>query len=79
MNPSQDAYDEPLGRKIPLGRMGTPADIGEAIAWLASDQASYITGINLRIDGGLVLPGMPEDTSEKAGYGWGQVYEEAEE
>ncbi|GGO07818.1 SDR family NAD(P)-dependent oxidoreductase [Saccharibacillus kuerlensis] len=70
----QDAHTEPLGRKIPLGRLGTPSDIGEAIAWLASDKASYITGINLRIDGGLILPGMPEDTSEEAGYGWGVVY-----
>lgn len=63
----QDARTEPLGRKIPLGRLGTPSDIGEAVAWLASDQAAYITGINLRIDGGLILPGMPEDTSDEAG------------
>lgn len=72
--PDQDARTEPLGRKIPLGRMGTPSDIGEAIAWLASDKAAYITGINLRIDGGLILPGMPEDLSEEAGYGWGFMH-----
>ncbi|CAM3636745.1 MULTISPECIES: SDR family NAD(P)-dependent oxidoreductase [Saccharibacillus] len=72
--PEQDARTEPLGRKIPLGRMGTPSDIGEAIAWLASDKAAYITGINLRIDGGLILPGMPEDLSEAAGYGWGYMH-----
>lgn len=76
--PDQSAEDEPLGRKIPLGRLGTPSDIGEAIAWLCSDAASYITGINLRIDGGLILPGMPEDTSPEAGYGWGRVYKEKE-
>ncbi|NMO97248.1 SDR family NAD(P)-dependent oxidoreductase [Paenibacillus lemnae] len=69
----QNAEDEPLGSKIPLGRIGTPSDIGEAIAWISSDKASYITGINLRIDGGLILPGMPEDTSPEAGYGWGEV------
>jgi len=69
----QSAEKEPLGDKIPLGRLGTPSDIGEAIAWLCSDAASYITGINLRIDGGLILPGMPEDTSPEAGYGWGKV------
>ena len=74
----QNAHEEPLGRKIPLGRLGTPSDIGEAVAWLASDKASYITGINLRIDGGLILPGMPEDTSEEAGYGWGFMYPERE-
>ncbi|WP_322907752.1 glucose 1-dehydrogenase [Paenibacillus campi] len=70
----RNALTEPLGHKIPLGRMGTPRDIGEAVAWLASDEASYITGINLRVDGGLILPGMPEDVSAEAGYGWGRVY-----
>lgn len=73
---NQNAEEEPLGSKIPLGRIGTPSDIGEAIAWLSSDAASYITGINLRIDGGLILPGMPEDTSPEAGYGWGKWVEE---
>ena len=50
-----------LGPKIPLGRAGETRDIGNAVAFLASDRASYITGITLRVDGGLVLPGMPED------------------
>jgi NAD(P)-dependent dehydrogenase (short-subunit alcohol dehydrogenase family) len=62
-----------LGKKIPLGRMGTPADIGNAVAWLCSDEASYITGTTLRVDGGLILPGMPEDIRPEAGYGWGQI------
>ena len=52
-----------LGPKIPLGRSGESEDIGNAVAFLASDKASYITGITLRVDGGLVLPGMPEDPS----------------
>ncbi len=52
-----------LGPRIPLGRVGLPEDIGQAIAFLASDKASYITGVTLRVDGGLILPGMPEDTS----------------
>ena len=52
-----------LGPRIPLGRVGLPEDIGNAIAFLASDKASYITGVTLRVDGGLILPGMPEDTS----------------
>lgn len=52
-----------LGPRIPLGRIGLPEDIGRAIAFLASDNASYITGVTLRVDGGLILPGMPEDSS----------------
>ena len=60
-----------LGPRIPLGRVGTPEDIGRAIAFLASDKTSYITGITLRVDGGLILPGMPEDSSMGASYkGW---------
>ena len=49
---------------IPLHRVGTPRENGEAVAYLASDAASYITGITIRVDGGLILPGMLEG-SEK--------------
>jgi len=38
--------------KVPLGRSCTPQDIANAVAFLASDQASYITGIHLLVDGG---------------------------
>lgn len=41
---------------IPMGRMGTPEDIGYLAAFLASDEASYITGIPVVIDGGNALP-----------------------
>ena len=40
---------------IPLTRMGTPEDIGWAVAFLASDQASYITGQTIVVDGGWTL------------------------
>ncbi len=40
---------------IPLGRMGTPRDVAEACAFLASDAASYITGQVLRVNGGLYI------------------------
>lgn len=52
---------EGVGRQVPLGRMGTPEDMGNIAVWLVSDEAAYVTGINLRADGGLILPGMPED------------------
>jgi glucose 1-dehydrogenase len=42
------------GKTIPWGRIGTPEDIGKAAAFLASDDAEYITGAVLRVDGGFV-------------------------
>jgi glucose 1-dehydrogenase len=41
--------------EIPLNRIGQPDDIANAVAWLASDQASYITGTTLFVDGGLMI------------------------
>ncbi len=38
----------------PIGRIGTPEDIANAYAWLASDQASFVTGTCLSVDGGIV-------------------------
>jgi NAD(P)-dependent dehydrogenase (short-subunit alcohol dehydrogenase family) len=42
-----------VGETIPMGRMARPEDVAEAIAFLCSDRAVHITGIDLRIDGGL--------------------------
>jgi len=39
---------------VPMGRMGTAMDVANAAVFLASDEASYITGVLLPIDGGLV-------------------------
>ncbi|MER3514543.1 MAG: dehydrogenase, partial [Chloroflexota bacterium] len=36
-----------------LGRLGTPEEVGEAAAFLASDEASYITGASLMVDNGM--------------------------
>lgn len=43
------------GKKLPWGRIGTSAEIGRAAAFLASDDADYITGTALRVDGGFVF------------------------
>jgi len=43
--------------RTPMGRMGSPAEIAEAIAFLASKQASYITGAVLQVDGGWIAHG----------------------
>ena len=55
----EDFWDQ-LGEKIPLKRVGLPDDVANAVEFLVSDKASYITGVTLRVDGGLILPGMPE-------------------
>ncbi len=42
-------------RMIPLGRFGEPADVAAAVAWLVSDEAKYVTGAILHVNGGLWL------------------------
>ena len=49
-----------IQESIPMHRSGTPEDVGEAVAYIASDEAGYVTGITLRVDGGLILPGLME-------------------
>ncbi|MFC5676483.1 SDR family NAD(P)-dependent oxidoreductase [Aeromicrobium endophyticum] len=55
-----DAQDDPAGAAAgagaaaPLGRMGSPADIAGAISYLASDDASFVTGTSILVDGGLM-------------------------
>jgi NAD(P)-dependent dehydrogenase (short-subunit alcohol dehydrogenase family) len=44
-----------LDDKIPMGRVGEPDEVGHAIAFLCSDLASYITGITIPVDGGMLL------------------------
>jgi 3-oxoacyl-[acyl-carrier protein] reductase len=50
-----DEIKNTIQSKIPLGKTGTPEDIANAVAFLASAEASYITGQVLRVDGGIVM------------------------
>jgi D-sorbitol dehydrogenase (acceptor) len=44
---------------VPLGRLGTPEDVAEAVAFLISPEAGYMTGQLLVLDGGVQLRGLP--------------------
>ena len=48
-----DALDQQRAARIPLGRVGTPWDVANAAVFLASDEASYITGTEITVDGGV--------------------------
>ena len=50
-----DKMKEELKTRIPLGRMGSPRDVAAAIVFLASDEAGYITGHVLNVNGGMHL------------------------
>jgi glucose 1-dehydrogenase len=57
---NEDAWDTPealerLLRLIPYGRIGEPDDVARAVVWLASDDADYVTGTTLFVDGGMTL------------------------
>jgi NAD(P)-dependent dehydrogenase (short-subunit alcohol dehydrogenase family) len=47
-----EAYSKEVAETTPLGRVGQPDEIAKAVSFLASDDASYITGIELFVDGG---------------------------
>jgi 3-oxoacyl-[acyl-carrier protein] reductase len=51
-----DEVKAEFNRQIPLGRMGTPEDIGVAVVFLATEEASYITGQTLAVNGGMLMP-----------------------
>ncbi|UIF90008.1 SDR family NAD(P)-dependent oxidoreductase [Cupriavidus sp. UYPR2.512] len=53
-NVDADALRKKREATIPLGRYGTPFDIAQAAVFLASDDASYITGVELMVDGGFI-------------------------
>lgn len=52
-----DAIIPPLAARAALGRVGTPDDIADAALWLCTDEARFITGQSLLVDGGFTIPG----------------------
>ena len=52
---SSEDYKKQIEKSIPLGRLGSGEDISKLVAFLASDEASYITGQTISIDGGLLM------------------------
>jgi 3-oxoacyl-[acyl-carrier protein] reductase len=50
-----EAQRAKLNEQIPLGRMGTPADIAAAVLYLASDEAAWVTGATLHVNGGMAM------------------------
>jgi NAD(P)-dependent dehydrogenase (short-subunit alcohol dehydrogenase family) len=51
---NKEAITTSVSTKVPLGRMATPEEIAKGILFLASDESSYITGVELVIDGGYI-------------------------
>ena len=50
-----DVQQEGILKKIPMGRMGDPQEIADAVLFLASPLSNYITGQVLTVDGGMVM------------------------
>jgi glucose 1-dehydrogenase len=54
VNVIEPGWIDRAGPTLPWGRLGTPTDIGKAVVFLCSDDADYITGAALRVDGGFL-------------------------
>ena len=51
----KDSIREKIVEGIPLGALGKPENVADAVLFLVSDAASYITGQTLNVDGGMVM------------------------
>jgi 3-oxoacyl-[acyl-carrier protein] reductase len=61
-----EAFIKGMTRAIPLGRLGTARDVANAALFLASDEASYVTGTTIIVDGGQILPESEGSLSDDA-------------
>jgi len=52
---SVEEFKQNAAKQIPLGRVGSPADVANAVAFLASEEAAYITGHVLNVNGGMLM------------------------
>lgn len=57
MGGDETEHRERMGRSHPVGRIGTPQDIANAVLFLASEKASFMTGENICVDGGMMAKG----------------------
>ncbi|MCC5969998.1 MAG: SDR family oxidoreductase [Pararhodobacter sp.] len=53
-----EEFRQALANHAALKRLERPVDLAEAVAWLASDQAAFVTGQSILIDGGITIPGL---------------------
>jgi NAD(P)-dependent dehydrogenase (short-subunit alcohol dehydrogenase family) len=58
------SWDERAKQEVPLGRRGTPEEVAEAVLWLCSDAASYVTGIAMPVDGGILAQSTKKASAE---------------
>jgi 3-oxoacyl-[acyl-carrier protein] reductase len=58
LHPTEAAHRELIDRDISMGRFGEPPEAAALIAFLASEQTSYITGVTIPVDGGALRFGL---------------------
>lgn len=51
----REAFEAGMAKRIPLGRLARPEELARAALFLASDASSFVTGVNLKVDGGMTL------------------------
>jgi 3-oxoacyl-[acyl-carrier protein] reductase len=59
-----EEYMAKMAASVPAGRLGSAADIGNAALFFATDEAAYVTGQTLVVDGGQILPESAEAIAE---------------